>query len=175
MNEISGTDTDDNIQSDPDKNHEEPQDGDTITIGDFEYNYDTEKANGWECFPTDATKESYGKICETVYGKPVVGADFEECENLKVAPYLPKYLNYFNFKRCTSLTTVVNIPDSVASLANAFLNCTSLTGTIVINANPENISGCFRGTILPIELTGTSKMLSEIAATANNNNVTVKK
>ncbi len=196
MSELSGTD--DNVQPDPDKNHEEPKDGDKVTIGDFCYSYDTEKLNGWECYPLE-DKESYGKICATVYGKPVLGISFEECEKIKITPYLPQYIDFFDFKRCTSLATVTNIPDSVTVLENAFLGCTllknvptipsgvknmrgtfegctSLTGTIVINANisSSNYEGCFKDTVLPIELTGSCTMLNELAATATNNNITVK-
>ena len=198
MNEISGTD--DNVQPDPDKNHEEPKDGDEVTIEDFVYSYSNDdKYIGWICWPEDTTKESYGKICETVWGKPVVGIEMDELENIKVTPYFPKYVQYIvlkgsktlekvtnipseikyldsSFSGCTSLKSVPTIPSKVSVMDRTFNGCTSLTGTIVINANisSSNYRECFKDTVLPIEITGSCTMLNELAATATNNNVTVK-
>jgi hypothetical protein len=54
-----------------------------------------------------------------------------------------------------------------------FIGCTSLTGTIEINANPTSYTNCFDGTTQPIVLTGSSTVLDKLAATATNGNVTV--
>ena len=77
------------------------------------------------------------------------------------------------FQNCASLTTAPAIPGSVTNMQQTFYNCTSLTGTITINANPTVYSSCLSGTTQPITLTGSSTKLTQIAATANNSNVTV--
>ena len=78
------------------------------------------------------------------------------------------------FDGCTSLTTAPTIPSSVTNMESTFAGCISLTGKIEINAEPTEYKGCFAETVQPIILTGTSTKLAELAATANNNNVTVK-
>lgn len=77
------------------------------------------------------------------------------------------------FYSCGSLTTAPVIPNSVTNMYNTFQNCTSLTGTITINANPLVYNTCFAGTRKPITLTGSSTKLSDLADTAYNGNVTV--
>ena len=79
---------------------------------------------------------------------------FYECQNLKDIPS--------NFE----------IPTTVTSCNYLFYNCKNLTGTILFNSNAEPYA-CFQGTVQPITITGTSEFLNEIAATAENGNVTV--
>ena len=59
-------------------------------------------------------------------------------------------------------------------MASTFEECTSLTGTITVNANPTSYDLCFSRTTQPIALTGSSAVLAELAATATNGNVTVQ-
>jgi hypothetical protein len=50
-----------------------------------------------------------------------------------------------------------------------FHGCTSLTGTVEINANPNDYSSCFFNVDMSkITLTGSSTMLNEIGATGLN-------
>ena len=102
---------------------------------------------------------------------------FKGCTSLTTAPVIPNSVDDMSstFEGCTALTTVSTIPGSVRNISHTFDGCTSLTGTITINANNLiNYFSCFKGTVKPISLTGSSTKLTEIAATATNNNVTVK-
>lgn len=101
---------------------------------------------------------------------------FSGCMSLTVAPAIPDgVINlYGTFDGCTNLTTASAIPESVNEMEFTFQNCTSLTGTITINATLNYKDGCFKGTVKPIVLKGTSPNLAELAATAENGNVTVE-
>ena len=77
------------------------------------------------------------------------------------------------FRNCTSLVVVLVIPDSIIGMEYTFVNCSSLTGEIEFNANPNEYYGVFAGTVKPITLTGSSTMLNAIAGTANKGNITV--
>ena len=81
------------------------------------------------------------------------------------------------FDACTSLTTAPEIPSSVTSMDYTFYGCTSLTGNLVINANPTGYGECLSdastaaGTNLVVS--GTSTLLDEIIATkSENSNIT---
>ena len=105
------------------------------------------------------------------------------------------------FFGCSSLTTAPVIPESVTNLSGTFSGCTALTGTIIINATlgeyqqcqEEECSyctyngyecqdcpqcspygECFARTVNPIVLTGSCDKLEDLAATAENGNVTVQ-
>ena len=101
---------------------------------------------------------------------------FRGCASLTTAPTIPSGVTnmYNTFYGCTSLITAPKIPSRVVIMDYTFENCTSLTGTITIDANPPHFNLCFKGTTKPIILTGTSTMLSELATTSTNGNVTVK-
>ena len=102
-------------------------------------------------------------------------ATFEHCTNLTDAPAIPNGVTsmYSAFHGCTSLTTASTIPSSVEIIDLIFADCTTLTGNIAINATPTSYSSSFTGTTQPITLTGSGTNRAEIAATANNGNVTV--
>lgn len=93
---------------------------------------------------------------------------FSGCTSLTVAPAIPDGVTdlYGTFDGCTNLTTASAIPESVNEMGATFQNCTSLTGTITINATLNYKDGCFKGTVKPIVLKGTSPNLAELAATA---------
>ena len=125
------------------------------------------------------------KSLETVPNLPanltVMISTFDGCSSLKKVPKLPSKLQRMDhaFTGCSSLTTISTIQKNVTALPGAFYGCTSLTGEIVINASitkvdEYNIYDCFSETTLPITLSGTCPVLSDIAATANNGNLTVK-
>ena len=101
---------------------------------------------------------------------------FQGCTSLTTAPTIPNSVTNmtYTFSGCTSLTTAPTIPNSVINMNSTFKNCKSLTGTITVNAKPTDYRKCFLDTQSPIFLTGSSTKLAEIAATANNGNVTVK-
>ena len=51
-----------------------------------------------------------------------------------------------SFSHCSGLTTATAIPSSVTNMGVTFENCTFLTGTITVNANPTSYSYCLYGT-----------------------------
>ena len=101
------------------------------------------------------------------------------CSKLKNVPKIPSNVGILDrtFKNCISLESVPEIPQKVTRMIETFSGCTNLTGTITINAKEFNMDcffhDCFKDTVKPITLTGTSQYLQEIADTANNGNVTV--
>ncbi len=101
---------------------------------------------------------------------------FRDCERMITAPAIPNKVNNMNgtFSGCARLETAPTIPDSVTIMKETFYLCASLTGNIVINANPEVVEYCFDRTIKPITLSGTSTKLESLAKTSSNNNVTVQ-
>ena len=101
---------------------------------------------------------------------------FSGCTGLLTAPKIPNSVTCMigTFSGCTNLVIAPDIPNSVTSVANAFSRCSSLTGKIVVNAaSLDYITDCFKDTVKPITLTGTSSKLADLAATATNGNVTV--
>ena len=103
---------------------------------------------------------------------------FSGCHHLRKIPTIfPTSLIHMNnaFNGCYSLTNSEGfiIPSSVQDIDTAFNGCTSLTGAIQINANPQSYGDCFFETKFPIYLCGNSNLLSSIAATSTNSNVTV--
>lgn len=100
---------------------------------------------------------------------------FISCQSLTAAPVIPDGLTHMGaaFMYCTSLKTVPVIPTSVTDIGGAFIYCSSLTGQIVVNAVLTRYVDCFEDTTQPITLVGDSTVLAELAATANNGNVTV--
>ena len=104
---------------------------------------------------------------------------FRGCTGLTTAPEIPNSVTSMDdtFSGCTGLTTAPEIPNSVTSMYWTFSRCTNLTGEITINANlnsSEGWYGCFSDTTKPIQLTGTCPILSKLAETSSNGNVTVK-
>lgn len=95
-----------------------------------------------------AFSDTYVKIPETIYGRPVVGllAVFTTTDNLTgvTIPDTVKYLKYDTFSGCSKLKSV-DIPDSVEYIGSRiFWNCTALE-TINIGKSVEYIgSDAFR-------------------------------
>ena len=131
--------------------------GDTYEEGNYKYTYNKggEYGTEWSARIKDKTKTEYGTILSEISGVPMTNMGG-------------------TFNGCFSLITAPTIPNSVTDMSWAFYRCASLTGTIEINVNPTNYSRCFYGTTQPITLTGSSPILSELAATSTNDNVTVK-
>ena len=110
-----------------------------------------------------------------------MSSTFSGCTGLTTAPEIPNSVTSMSyaFSGCTGLTTAPEIPNSVTSMHSTFSGCTNLTGEITINANLNSsekwiYEDCFSGTTKPIQLTGTCTILSKLAETSSNGNVTVK-
>ena len=106
---------------------------------------------------------------------------FSGCTGLTTAPEIPNSVTSMasTFSGCTGLTTAPEIPNSVTRMYSTFSGCTNLTGEITINANLNSseewtYEDCFSDTTKPIQLTGTCTILSKLAETSSNGNVTVK-
>lgn len=95
---------------------------------------------------------------------------FAGCSALTVAPTIPGSVTdmSYTFSGCTALKTVKAIPSSVTNMDKTFVGCTALTGEIQFNANPVSYDMCFYDTAKPIKLSGTSKILNELARYYNN-------
>ena len=175
--------------------------GDTFTYGDYRYEYNPYVYN-WSVSVIDTTKEVYEPILPVINGKPVqnLSMTFQGCTNMKVAPQIPDQVEnlFATFTNCTSLQVAPKIPSTAFNLVATFEGCTSLTSTPSITVTRatsidrlfygcKNLTGdvelnlgnpsvsyvsAFENTEKSITLKGTSAS-SEIAATANNNNVTL--
>ena len=65
------------------------------------------------------------------------------------------------------------IPSQVTDMYQTFEKCTSLTGSIEINANPTEYRMCFSAVDFKkqnLTLTGSSNILNELGATGSNYN-----
>lgn len=92
----------------------------------------------------------------------------------------------YMFRDCTGLTDITGmvINSLYLNMFHTFYGCTNLTGTIQINGaafakadNNSYYNACFEGTTQPIILKGNgtnSSVLTVLAGTANNSNVTIK-
>ena len=110
-----------------------------------------------------------------------MSSTFSGCTGLTTAPEIPNSVTdmCLTFSECTGLTTAPEIPNSVTYMRWTFSGCTNLTGEITINANLNSseeltYADCFSDTTKPIQLTGTCTILSKLAETSSNGNVTVK-
>lgn len=158
-------------------------------------------AAGWGVGVNDKTKTNYGSLLSYINGYPVrrLNYTFYGCSNMTTAPAIPGTVTslFMTFSNCVSLSTPPEVPGSVSSMSNTFYGCvslsrapvipagvsfmdmtfggcTALSGEVTIHANPASYVSCFGGTVNAITLTGSSTVLAELAATANNGNVTVK-
>ena len=130
------------------------QNGDIVTYKDYQYTYN---GSSWSVVVLDKTKEEYGEIAVTVYGKTITSLEstFDGCSNLKVTP---------------------EIPESVTNMSYTFRYCYKLQGDIIVNASPTTYTACFQdaGTqSTGIVLKGSSTVLNELASTNTNGKVTV--
>ena len=128
------------------------------------------------------TLESTFYGCHTLTTAPAIPSSVTnmistfKSSSLTTTPTIPYGVSdiSYAFQGCKKLVVAPEIPSSVTKLAITFQNCTALTGTIEINANPASTMKCFNGTTQPIILTGSSTMLETLAATAPDGNVTVE-
>ena len=103
---------------------------------------------------------------------------FLGCSALVAAPAIPDGVGSMSwtFSGCTSMTQAADIPKSVECMLSTFRDCSAMEGILVIHASLSEtflFDGCFTGTVNEIILTGSCDNLAELAATAENGNVTV--
>lgn len=105
---------------------------------------------------------------------------FKDCDSLIIPPPIPDsvYGIVSCFDGCRRLEQAPVIPDSVQFVNNCFKNCTSLTGDVyVCGASMNDYLDCFVGTTKPIYLRSVgnknAELLTQLAGTANNNNVLI--
>ena len=85
---------------------------------------------------------------------------------------------YSTFSGCTSLAKAPEIPNSVTDMEFTFADCSSLTGDLIINANPTNYGHCLSNVATNpgcnLVLSGASTKLQEIYNTkSENSNITI--
>lgn len=141
------------VAEDPNAEHSAPVDAEVYENADYIYTY-ISGSGGWRVAVKDKTKAQYSPLCETVFGAPVVS------------------LNE-TFKNCSALTLAPAIPQTVKDMNSTFMGCTLLGGTVVVHGAPEQLSDCFKGTAADIVLYGDDTVLNDMAATADNGNVSV--
>lgn len=91
---------------------------------------------------------------------------YAECINLKEMPGMPETVTNMAgmFQGDYSLTTVTNVPAACTDYSNCFSNCTSLQGTLTINAETSAWGGFLDGAAVAtdLDLTGSSSQLALI-------------
>ena len=123
-----------------------------------------------ETFEGCAYLEKVPALPDSVVEIPYI---FYSCSMLSEVPEIPENVtNITGAFSGTKIKTAPIIPSKVESMQVLFLNCSELTGEVVINANPTYYDDCFKKTTQPITITGSTTLKAELAATANNGNVT---
>ena len=116
-------------------------------------------------------------------------ATFAGCSKLVKAPNIPNGVEDMSltFVDCIALSTAPTIiPESVTNLNRTFLNCSSLTGIININANVKGIlvseierdyENIFYNAVTndgcKVQLTGTCSVLQNIIDISGNANISL--
>ena len=116
-----------------------------LTTPEYTYRYN---GSGWQVRVIDQGKEQYGVLYSKVNGVPVVNLSytFEDCENMTVAPQIPKEVTNlsFTFRNCSSLIEAPVIPDGVTELWGTFDGCSSLTKAPAIPQGVTDMDYTFR-------------------------------
>lgn len=96
-------------------------------------------------------------------------------DNLLKAPAIPDGIENMasTFQNCKYLQKVEKVPKSVINMSYAFCDCTNLTGTIVIDANPTEYNN-WLNTSQKLIITGASTKLKDLADAASSSNITIK-
>ena len=95
---------------------------------------------------------------------------FWDNQFIQIAPYIPETITNMEstFDTCIylySLSEGFTIPAGVTNMIGTFCLCENLTGTIIINANPEKYEYCFTSCLRHIEITGDTTLKDELLAT----------
>ena len=109
--------------------------GDVYVYGDYEYRYNYYKIdagawskktslNGWSVVAIDKTKSSYGKILNSIQGKPIAGLNwcFSECRN------------------ATSIDLSDLDTSNVKGMSGTFYYCSSLTSLDLSSFDTNNVT-----------------------------------
>lgn len=164
--------------------------GDIYVYGDYEYCYgyyfcidcygwsncgerEPGTFNGWGVHCTKDVSEP-GAILESINGEPITcmyGTFLEY--GLEVAPAIPASVTDISmaFCNCYRLVTAPKVPSSVVVMDYAFSDCRSLTGVVMIDANPTSFLRCFSEvdfSAQALALAGSSDMLDALGATGKN-------
>ena len=112
--------------------------------------------------------------CVSLENAPVIpskvtdlSAVFNNCISLKKAPVIPEGVTNMRstFVGCKNLQEAPVIPKNVKNMNHTFMGCISLSGTIEINANPDEYEKCFADIDFEkqnITLSGSSDMLEKL-------------
>lgn len=103
---------------------------------------------------------------------------FDRCTSITIGPAISdNAVNMLStFYLCSNLRTFnyQTIPSTVTNMSWTFYGCSNLSNRITINATPSEYTNCFYNTSASITITGSSRNLSALAATATRGNVTVQ-
>ena len=122
---------------------------------------------------------------------------FQSCTSLKQIEFIPNKVIIMGstFYGCTSLTDInLTIPNSVECLQGTFMNCSNLSGKLLINANVSgkiynnedfnmitnsvDIANCFNGTSINndvlLEVGGATTILSRIVSDTKSETSNIK-
>ena len=168
--------------------------GDRFEFGDFQYCYgadadsnDTaphwskadEGVEYWGVSIIDRNKQYYsGEILSEINGKAVKNmmycfykSNVIDASNL----IIPNSITHMSwaFDYCENLESAPGIPSSVTNAYCIFYGCERLSGDVRIDSTKlKNYKSFFYGTRNPIKIIGNTNKKAELAATANNGNVT---
>ena len=157
----------------------------TVRVASYMCQECTSLTNGVDCIKAEALEDMTGmydgcsNLISVSFAPNVtnISAICQNCINIKAIPEIPASVLYMesSFSGDTLLTTVPGIPAGVLTVSSCFKECKNLTGTLVIDANPDDYSGWLTDAVIAtnLDLTGQSQILNELALKAENTNVTV--
>lgn len=99
---------------------------------------------------------------------------FDGCTALKLPPVLQSKLKYtsYMFRNCSKLLYPVSFPAALSNVRSFYEGCAAMSGEMIVRGNPSTKTDAFKNTVKPITLYGDQTACSNLAATANNGNVT---
>ena len=99
---------------------------------------------------------------------------FDGCSALKFPPVLQSKLKYTNymFRNCSKLLYPASFPAALSNVRSFYEGCAVMSGEMIVRGNPSTKTDAFKNTVKPITLYGDQTACSNLAATANNGNVT---
>lgn len=107
----------------------------------------------------------------------IMDSMYASCINLKKMPEIPDSTKSMSrtFENNLSMVEVTSIPKGVTDVSSCFDNCPKISGSLVVDANPTVYGGFLVNTCnaTSLDLTGSSKLLNELALTHTNYNITV--
>ena len=135
-----------------------------------------ETPDGADFFPYQLKKSDYGTVLEYITGKPVTSMEYTFWRRwgMNSIENIPNtIINMNSTFYDANLRVAPIVPESVLDLTSTF--CSSqFVNELVINANPTVYDSCLDFILQDTVITGTSKMLQELAATNSFGYVTIK-